>query len=110
MVKVIIERNQSGQVTEFRAEGHAEYGEYGSDIVCAAVSAILQTAVFGLTEHLGLSVEVDTSGGWLQCNLEDINATKEINAVLETMVIGLEKTAQSYPDNLKILEGGKKDD
>lgn len=110
MVRVIIERNQSGKVTKFKAEGHAECGEHGNDIVCAAVSAILQTAIFGLTEHLGLSVQVDTSDGWLCCNLEDINESKEISAILETMIIGLNKTAQSYSDNLKILEGGKEDD
>lgn len=29
-------------------DGHAGYAEYGNDIVCAAVSAILQTAQLGL--------------------------------------------------------------
>ena len=29
-------------------EGHAEYAEHGKDIVCAAVSVILQTAQLGL--------------------------------------------------------------
>ena len=29
-------------------EGHAEYDEYGKDIVCASVSTIFQLAVMGL--------------------------------------------------------------
>lgn len=29
-------------------EGHADYAEHGKDIVCAAVSVILQTAQLGL--------------------------------------------------------------
>lgn len=28
--------------------GHANYDEYGKDIVCAGVSAIVQTAILGL--------------------------------------------------------------
>lgn len=31
-------------------DGHADYAEYGNDIVCAAVSAILQTAQLGLMQ------------------------------------------------------------
>lgn len=30
------------------ADGHANYAPHGQDIVCASVSAILQTAVLGL--------------------------------------------------------------
>jgi uncharacterized protein YsxB (DUF464 family) len=29
-------------------KGHAGYAEYGQDIVCASVSAIIQTALLGL--------------------------------------------------------------
>lgn len=29
-------------------EGHADYAEYGNDIVCAGVSAILQSAQLGI--------------------------------------------------------------
>lgn len=42
-------------------EGHAEYAEHGKDIVCAAVSVILQTAQLGLmsiAEQYPLNVEV----------------------------------------------------
>jgi len=31
-------------------EGHADYAEHGSDIVCSAVSAVLQTAQLGLLQ------------------------------------------------------------
>ena len=36
--------------TGINIEGHAEYAEHGQDIVCAAVSAILQTAQLGLMQ------------------------------------------------------------
>jgi uncharacterized protein YsxB (DUF464 family) len=33
---------------KIEAAGHANYAEHGKDIVCAAVSAIMQTALLGL--------------------------------------------------------------
>lgn len=36
--------------SSIKIKGHAEYAEHGKDIVCAAVSAILQTAQLGLSE------------------------------------------------------------
>jgi uncharacterized protein YsxB (DUF464 family) len=45
------------------AVGHANYAEHGKDIVCAAVSAIMQTALLGLQaiaeqypEHVSLEI------------------------------------------------------
>ncbi|MGM0471755.1 MAG: ribosomal-processing cysteine protease Prp [Bacillota bacterium] len=110
MVEVTIDRNQAGEVVSFKASGHAEYAEHGRDIVCAAVSAILQTAIFGLTEYLDLEVEVSQEDGWLSCDLSEIKNTEEVNAILETMVVGLEKTVDSYSDRLRLTEGGKNND
>jgi hypothetical protein len=46
------------------AEGHANYAEHGKDIVCSAISAIVQTTVMGLQavadqypEHVKVSVK-----------------------------------------------------
>ena len=33
---------------ELKAAGHANYAEHGKDVVCAAVSSIMQTALLGL--------------------------------------------------------------
>ena len=36
MTKIEVIR-KSGSVVKYQATGHSEYGEYGSDIVCAAL-------------------------------------------------------------------------
>lgn len=46
MIKINVSA-ESGNMT-IKVDGHANYGAHGSDIVCAGVSAILQTAVLGL--------------------------------------------------------------
>ena len=40
MIKGTFKRNDSGRIKTFELTGHADAGEYGSDIVCAAVSAL----------------------------------------------------------------------
>ena len=41
MIDVTLFQNDSGDYVGFRMTGHAEYAEYGSDIVCAAVSVLV---------------------------------------------------------------------
>ncbi|MBO8164222.1 MAG: ribosomal-processing cysteine protease Prp [Brevibacillus sp.] len=40
-------RMKSGEM-QIHAVGHAEYAEHGKDIVCAAISTIMQTALLGI--------------------------------------------------------------
>jgi len=48
MVQIKVERG-SGKI-HIKSDGHANYAKHGSDIVCAGISAILETTVLGLTE------------------------------------------------------------
>ena len=56
---------RQGSIIGFAAQGHSGYAESGSDIVCAAVSALTQTCELGLEEVLHIVPEVtrdDESG------------------------------------------------
>lgn len=46
----IIHHNK--EIVELWVTGHAEYKKKGEDIVCAAVSAVVQTAIEGLKKYL----------------------------------------------------------
>ncbi|MCK8828218.1 ribosomal-processing cysteine protease Prp [Natroniella acetigena] len=105
MITINIERDQVGNIVEFFVEGHADYAPSGEDIICAAVSAILQTAVFGLINYLKLNPEVEVEDGWLSCKLESkIAQDVEVKAILETMVAGLEETEKSYSQYIEIKQ------
>lgn len=110
MVTVIINRDEDGRVLSFKAEGHAEAGEYGSDIVCAAISAIMQTAIQGMEGYMGLEGELDymvNDDGWLSCDIPDdlkeLEKTKA-EAIIETMIIGLKSIEEQYSDNIRVEE------
>ena len=56
MITITMHRDKEYRYTGFTISGHADYAEEGSDIVCAAVSALSQTALLGLMEYASKDV------------------------------------------------------
>lgn len=112
MVQVQINRNQDGQVLTFLASGHAiPRRETEYDMVCAAISAVMQTALLGLGEYVGLEDRLIYSidgDGWLYCALPaGLSGAERVraDAIIETMVIGLRSIESEYPKNITVEEG-----
>lgn len=96
-----------GRPCGFRASGHAGYADSGEDIVCAAISALTQTCELGLTEKLGLNVEVrrDDERGFYELTTPGIpgrRQRREAAILFDTLLIGLESIRSSYPEYLRI--------
>jgi hypothetical protein len=105
MISVEIWRDSDGRIYEFRSRGHGSYQPEGTDIVCAGVSALVQTAVLGLEGYLRLEPLVEQEKGHLYCRLErDIFLNREIDAILNTMVLGLKALEREYSEYLKVEE------
>ncbi len=81
--------------------GHANYADYGKDIVCAGVSSLVQALIGYIANNDCKTdfVSVDESGGevCISCDGGD-----EIAAVFNMTAIGLEQIAYSYPDHVQI--------
>ncbi|MEN6414495.1 MAG: ribosomal-processing cysteine protease Prp [Veillonellales bacterium] len=103
MVKIEIVRNLAGAITGFSVKGHTNTAPHGEDIVCAGVSALTQTAVLGLQEHLGRSCRLDIASGRLCLELCDA-PDGLTGAILETMVLGLAEIAKMNSQSVHILE------
>lgn len=113
MVRVEIERAADGAVVAFSASGHAGFSYRGTDIVCAAVSVLTQTAVNALPEHAGVTpaVEIDEESGYLRCVLPAAMGARErerAQLILETMVTGLRGIAREYSDYIQLKEVGRR--
>ena len=50
MIKIHIRRNEAQQIVACSINGHAGYDEHGYDIVCAAVSVLSCTAIWGYNQ------------------------------------------------------------
>lgn len=95
-----------------KAEGHAGYAEYGKDIVCAGVSALMQTIRPALLERGIRSTMYMISSGE---NRMEVKAEPECEqryhclVVFETVLAGLKEIARAYPDYVSIkVEKGER--
>lgn len=110
MVSIEVVRTPTGEVIEFVAHGHAGFDDWGKDIVCAAVSALTFAAVNGLIVHAQLQPDLraDEKSGFFCCRLHpDMlrgEAGIKAQAILETMVTGLEEIAKLYSDHVEVKE------
>ncbi len=106
MVKVKLETTSAGEIVAFEVKGHSNYAEHGQDIVCSGISAIAQTAVLGLTHYLPHPPKLQVEAGYLSCSLpKDLTPAEKGRAevILQTMTLGMEQIAQSYPKNLRLV-------
>lgn len=103
MVKIDVFRNNTGKITGFSANGHANTAPHGQDIVCAGVAALTQTAVIGLERHLGRNIRLDIAEGKMVLDIID-TPDDLTGAVLETMLLGLTEIAKISPNSVRIAE------
>ena len=80
--------------------GHAMYDDYGKDIVCAAVSSIIQTSVESIASINEAAVDVKNKNDKLTII---INSHDEVtNKLINTMINLLKEVEKKYPQNIKI--------
>ncbi len=95
MIKVEIENNK------IEIKGHANYDDYGKDIVCASVSSIVITTINAIIEFDPESIYYeDLNNRILIEKLKDDDIT---NKLINNMIELLEELEQSYKDNIKII-------
>ncbi len=97
---------KNGHVVSLRADGHTGYGAEGEDIVCAALSSVIQTAVLGLMRVAGINVgfEADAEGGVLDLVIPELSDEDRHNAdmILDTMLCGIADLHEGYSDFIEL--------
>ena len=94
MITVTIYK-KSNQYLGFDINGHAGYAEEGSDIICAAVSALTVNAINSIDELTDDAADVRQDEGYLELRLEG-TCSKESSLLLDSLVLGLESIQESY--------------
>ncbi len=99
-------RKKDGKWRSVESRDHADYAEYGEDIVCAGISAVLITLENGLTAAAGISnVKSKVCEGFLSLELpENMNASDEEKAQLlfQAVYLSLMNMTHSYPEHVKV--------
>ncbi len=95
MIEIVIEE-EMGMI---HAEGHAGYAEHGKDIVCAAVSAVMDLAARVALQKNGGHADEDEDGG-----LTVWGYGFAFNCVLKAVKAELEAIEEKYPAYVKVRE------
>ncbi len=84
-------------------DGHTGYGVSGEDIVCAALSSIVQTAVLGMmmVAHANIELIRDDDKGYLEivvpANLS-AEVSHDVQVIFATMMCGIDDLYSEYSD------------
>lgn len=89
MITVLLTPNK------IHVSGHANTAPHGSDIVCAAVSAITLTLISGLENIAYMSLYESVEPGNICIEWQTINDTGK--ALIDTWFLGILGIAEEYP-------------
>ena len=110
MIRIEI-RKKSKRIVYFEIKGHADFKEYGQDIICSAVSAVAQMTLNGLLEVLKLkNLKYTEKEGYIFCDLEKSELSNEeydkADILTKAMFSYLQEVSKIYEKyvNLKIRE------
>jgi uncharacterized protein len=99
-------RAGGGRYIIIKATGHAGFGKKNTDIVCAGISAIIQTAIAAITKVAGIKQKVKQKDGFIESTIKigklepaDLN---NLFVIINTMLTGLDEINRVYPEALKI--------
>lgn len=89
--------------TGFSIRGHAGFSEYGTDVICAAVTSAVELTANGITEILKLPASVDSLENEVRLSLPEEEALAAA-AFLQALRLHLELLQQDYSEYLRIID------
>ncbi len=108
MIKGTLKRNNSGRIVSYEITGHANAGEYGNDIVCAAVSALAISTVNGIEALAGIQPILEANheeGGYLYVEVPTEMTQEQMNIVqilIENLLLGLQAVQEENSEYIQI--------
>ena len=98
---------ENERITGFTVSGHSGYAEAGSDIVCAAISAVVAMVETTINDVCGAKAKVRVKDEDARITLT-LPATCEeeeaVQAVLAGMMLYFINLRDDYPDYIEVLE------
>ena len=102
MINADFSVGSDGVINGFCISGHSDYSEEGSDIVCAAVSAMAYLTANTVTEVIGESAEIKVDEGYMSFKL--IKNNRESENLLKGFYLQLKELVKQYPQYIRIKE------
>ena len=98
---------EGDRITGFSISGHSGYAEAGSDIVCAAIPAVVSMTEAVINDICGAKAKVRVKDEQARITLTlPVSCDEEdsVQAVLAGMMLYLCNLRDEYPENIEVLE------
>ena len=98
---------EEDRITGFCISGHSGYAEAGSDIVCAAISAVVTMAEATINDVCGAKAKVRVKEEDARITLmlpASCDEEETVQAVLSGLLVTLLSFKEDYPDYIEVLE------
>ncbi len=94
---------KGNEYTRIICDGHTGYGVEGEDIVCAALSSVVQTAALGMLSVAGANIDIirDDKEGYFEIvvpNDLSPDVQHDVQVIFATMMCGVSDIYTEYSD------------
>lgn len=89
-------------ITNISIKGHADYDDYGKDIVCASVSSVVINTINIILLIDEEIISVDKKDGFINIEVKKYN--KLIDKILLNLILELNELADKYKKNIRVEE------
>lgn len=108
MINILVVKKHN-RIMTIEATGHSGYATEGSDIVCSAVSTLLETLLNSLIDIVKINPDykIDESIPHLSVSLPkalDKAISNKVDLLMESTYLGIRKVADCYKKYIKIKE------
>lgn len=101
MIKAVFTEDQEGRLIKYSIKGHAKYSPFGTDIVCAAVSALAISTANGIVAYCDTDIDSETSdNGEMVINVLHPNDKSDV--LISSMILGMQSIAETYKNNVEL--------
>jgi uncharacterized protein YsxB (DUF464 family) len=105
MIQAVMVLDRGGLLKSCRVSGHGGAGRRGSDVVCAAVSVLIRTAVQVLSGREGISLRGAVPGRgdfWIETD-SAAGAREFLAGAGAFLAEGLLSVAREFPDHCRVI-------
>jgi len=97
MIKISVYKSAEGNIIGFHSIGHAGFAESGSDIVCAAVSALIINTINSIEQFTSdtFNLAEDEKRGHIDFKIVS-KPSNESNLLLNSLFLGLNGIREDY--------------
>ena len=103
MIKASIIKDRYGKVVGFTCDGHAGHGKYGTDIVCAAVSALVTTTLNSMETLTNAKFKASVDEGHVEFIFESEPDEKAL-LLTDALFLGLRGIESEYGKKFLTVE------